>query len=217
MELAEDIKSDIDELSEVGGLTEGEPVVKRRRGRPPGARNKTTDSAGQTELPPAPDPSGAGIPAKTRKKAAPKGKPTLVMTADNYADVFQALHAVPAGLTGYSGLSITDAEAKPVGEALQVCAEFYGWDFVERFGPAFMLSITIGTLELKVAKRVAAERPIVRAAKAEAKRRKQAARGKPSAQGPAEPAATVPVREDKLTSLAGTQATVAEAGLLPVL
>ena len=95
------------------------------------------------------------------------------MTDDQYAEVFSALHLVAAGVTGVPELAVTDAEAAPVGKALQVCAEYYGWDFVEKLGPIFMLGLTVGTLEMKVMARTKAAIPRVAQAKAEARRRKQ--------------------------------------------
>lgn len=213
MELPEEIKADIADLPEVAGLADGEVVVKRGRGRPKGSRSKPSEDE---SLPVATPPDTEGIPPKPRPKPRPKGKPTpLKMSADNYADVFQALHAIPAGLTGMPALYVTDAEAKPVGEALEVCAEFYGWDFVERFGPAFMLSIAIGALELKVAKRVMSDRPRVQAAKLEAKRRKQATR--PQTAKTEDPPATIKPTEDVLTAHGAAMAEVVEDGLQPIL
>ena len=159
-DLGEDPTKALEEATEI------EPQPKRR-GRPPGSASKKSSAPPEkidTQQIPGKKPS------TVRKKRIPRS--TYKMSEADYARLFQALHAIPAGLLALPPLYVTETEAMPVGVALQTCAEFYGWDFVEKMGPAFMLCITIGALELKVAGRVRAEMPLIREAKREAKRRK---------------------------------------------
>ena len=112
------------------------------------------------------------IPRKTSRKTRNKG--TLPdMAAKDYAIAFQALHMVGAGVTGQPGIAISDEEAAPVGNALKVVADYYGWDPLEKFGPLFLLGIQLSVLEAKVIKRVRVQAPEVRRLKQEAKARKR--------------------------------------------
>jgi hypothetical protein len=95
------------------------------------------------------------------------------MAAKDYAIAFQALHMVGAGVTGQPGIAISDDEAAPVGNALKVVADYYGWDPLEKFGPLFLLGIQLSVLEAKVIKRVRVQAPEVRRLKQEAKARKR--------------------------------------------
>jgi hypothetical protein len=95
-------------------------------------------------------------PTKRNASRKLRGAST-VLSAQQYADVFQGLHGIAAGVTGVVGLAITEDEAKPVGDGLKLCADYYGWDFVERFGPVFVLGLSLTTLEMKVALRATAE------------------------------------------------------------
>jgi hypothetical protein len=105
---------------------------------------------------------------KTRNKGALPD-----MAAKDYAIAFQALHMVGAGVTGQPGIAISDDEAAPVGNALKVVADYYGWDPLEKFGPLFLLGIQLSVLEAKVFKRVRVQAPEVRRLKQEAKARKR--------------------------------------------
>lgn len=109
---------------------------------------------------------------------------TTVLSAQQYADVFQGLHGIAAGVTGVVGLAVTEDEAKPVGDALKLCADYYGWDFVERFGPVFVLGLSLTTLEMKVAVRTAAE---VKAGGGRRGRKRQEQQTQPVPQAPVGP------------------------------
>lgn len=119
-------------------------------------------------------------PTKTRKLRGA----TTVLSAQQYADVFQGLHGIAAGVTGVVGLAVTEDEAKPVGDALKLCADYYGWDFVERFGPVFVLGLSLTTLEMKVAVRTAAE---VKAGGGRGRRKRQEQQTQPVPQAPVVP------------------------------
>lgn len=112
------------------------------------------------------------IPRKTSRKTRNKGA-LPDMAAKDYAIAFQALHMVGAGVTGQPGIAISDDEAAPVGNALKVVADYYGWDPLEKFGPLFLLGIQLSVLEAKVIKRVRVQAPEVRRLKQEAKARKR--------------------------------------------
>jgi hypothetical protein len=112
----------------------------------------------------------------TRKQSTRKTKqrgPLPDMGAKDYAIAFQALHMVGAGVTGQPGIAISDEEAAPVGNALKVVADYYGWDPLEKFGPVFLLGIQLSVLEAKVFKRVRVQAPEVRRLKQEARARKR--------------------------------------------
>ena len=112
----------------------------------------------------------------TRKQSTRKTKqrgPLPDMGAKDYAIAFQALHMVGAGVTGQPGIAISDEEAAPVGNALKVVADYYGWDPLEKFGPLFLLGIQLSVLEAKVFKRVRVQAPEVRRLKQEARARKR--------------------------------------------
>jgi hypothetical protein len=112
----------------------------------------------------------------TRKQSTRKTKqrgPLPDMDAKDYAIAFQALHMVGAGVTGQPGIAISDEEAAPVGNALKVVADYYGWDPLEKFGPLFLLGIQLSVLEAKVFKRVRVQAPEVRRLKQEARARKR--------------------------------------------
>jgi len=115
--------------------------------------------------------SEGGTRNSTRKIPVKGGRKTVLpdTTSEQYAILFQSLHAVGAGVTGVPGLIVTDAEAKPVGEALKVFADFYGWDPIEKFGPVFLLGMQLAIVEGKVIKRVRQQAPEVKRLKAEAK------------------------------------------------
>lgn len=96
------------------------------------------------------------------------------MSAEDYASAFQALHMMGAGVSGIPGVAITDEEAAPVGKALKVFADYYGWDPIEKFGPGLLLGFQLTMVEAKVIKRVRQQGPEVRRLKREAKQRQRA-------------------------------------------
>lgn len=103
---------------------------------------------------------------------------------------------VAAGVTGLPSLAVSDAEAEPVGKALKACADYYGWDFVEKFGPILLLGLTMGGLEAKVIARTKADLPRIAAMRAEARERKRerkAANAPAPAPDPTAPPPTAPV------------------------
>ena len=122
-------------------------------------------------------------PTKRNTSRKLRGAST-VLSAQQYADVFQGLHGIAAGVTGVVGLAVTGDEAKPVGDALKLCADYYGWDFVERFGPVFVLGLSLTTLEMKVAVRTAAE---VKAGGGRRGRKRQEQQTQPVPQAPVVP------------------------------
>ncbi len=132
----------------------------------------TPTNASPPVTPVTPTKTSPVTPKKTApaKRNAGRNAGVPDMGAEEYATAFQALHTIGAGVTGLPGLMVSDAEAKPVGAALKVCADYYGWDFVERFGPLFLLGITLGGLEAKVVVRVRQELPEVARLKRSARR-----------------------------------------------
>ena len=203
----------------------------KRRGRPPGSRSKArpvadTNPAEETSTQPAPKvEEPTGVPVRSRRKAAATARkpPALSMTADQYAQVFQALHGIPAGLLGIPELAVTSAEADMIGGHLQTCAEYYGWDFMEKLGPAFMLCLTAGALEVKVAKRVFDGAPARKDASQRAKRAKQgpvAEQPRPMSEVDSDPQ-PVPASTGNdaadLEMLRKVMADVPEDGLVPIL
>lgn len=131
----------------------------------------------------------------------------------DYAAIFQAFHTVAAGATGLSSLYISEEEAVPVGKALKTCADYYGWDFVEKLGPAFMLAITVGTVEVKVISRAREEIPAKRAAQ----RAKQAPKTPRMTVVPPEETASPPPKKtlDQLLADAEAQALAIPENLVP--
>lgn len=133
----------------------------------------------------------------TRKKEIPTGNTPDVpkMTAENYAEAFQALHMLGAGVTGIPGIAITDAEAAPVGKALKVFADYYGWDPIEKFGPGLLLGFQLTMVEAKVIKRVRVQAPEVKRLKQEAARRKRGLVPEAEPITPVDPVPTAPAAE----------------------
>ena len=131
----------------------------------------------------------------------------------DYAAIFQAFHTVAAGATGLSSLYVSEEEAVPVGKALKTCADYYWWDFVEKLGPAFMLAITLGTVEVKVISRAREEIPAKRAAQ----RAKQAPKTPRMTVVPPEETASPPPKKtlDQLLADAEAQALAIPENLVP--
>jgi hypothetical protein len=148
-----------------------EEPVKRGPGRP---RKEPTPDAGSSIPPKRPRGRPRGSRSRTRRAPAPKGPPLamgkddkkggkeppvpradIILTADEYGDIWGAFHDIPAGLLSIPELSLTKEERDKTGRALQKCCDAYGIDFVQKLGPAMVCAITVGAVEVKVFRRVA--------------------------------------------------------------
>jgi len=125
---------------------------KRGPGRPRGSRTRRTRRPATTEKKP---PLVMGGDDKKGGKEPPAPRADIILSPEEYGDIWGAFHDIPAGLLSIPELSLTKEERDKTGRALQKCCDAYGIDFVQKLGPAVVCAITVGAVEVKVFRRVA--------------------------------------------------------------